>query len=315
MAMRFGEVRSPSPFFIDILCRVVHLRKDTFVFLPHKKILAVLSLCGKAASCKCDIACLVGVSVCIFKSLCAARLYWVSALPWFSFIDMTPPSPRVVRLEQILPWGSTRAVYDNAVTCFLALRDSWAACPRFHREVAEWLCVYQGVWVGSAYRACTSLVAILICMFFRSWSRLLRTLLVLLCTAMMSRRSASKSPVKLVLLSLLLTGRVAFLTCTRLSRSISLFILRLSVALKLTPWTFMPLVSKIFPILWTMRSVRSAFMHALSLVTNFELVWHHAKFDQDRTEVARERGLLRKRLDTETPQLGRCHHVGCISCF
>ena len=56
-------------------------------------------------------------------------------------------------------------------------------------------------------------------------------------------------------------------------------------------------------------------MHALGLVTDFELVWHHAKFDQDHTEVARERGLLRERLDTEMPQLGRCHRVWCTSHF
>ena len=65
---------------------------------------------------------------------------------------MPPPSPRIVRLDQILPWTSTHAVYDNAVVCFLALRESWAECPRYYREVTEWLYVYQGVWVRHLLR-------------------------------------------------------------------------------------------------------------------------------------------------------------------
>jgi hypothetical protein len=65
---------------------------------------------------------------------------------------MPAPAPRVVRLEHILPYNSTRAVYDNAVACFLSLCDSWAVCPRYQREVTEWLCVYQGIWVGHLHR-------------------------------------------------------------------------------------------------------------------------------------------------------------------
>ena len=64
------------------------------------------------------------------------------------FIDMTPSC--IVCLEQILRWGSTHTIYDNTVTCFLSLCDSWAACPHFHCEVTEWLCIYQGIWVGVA---------------------------------------------------------------------------------------------------------------------------------------------------------------------
>ena len=56
-------------------------------------------------------------------------------------------SPRVIRFDQILPLDCTRAVYDNAVMCFLSLHTSWESCPRFHREISEWLVVYQGVWV------------------------------------------------------------------------------------------------------------------------------------------------------------------------
>ena len=37
-------------------------------------------------------------------------------------------------------------------------------------------------------------------------------------------------------------------------------------------------------------------MHSLGLVSDGELVWHLAKLDQERTEVARERNLLRERL-------------------
>jgi hypothetical protein len=61
--------------------------------------------------------------------------------------DMSAPAPRIVRLEQILPWNSTHAMYDNAAACFLSMRDYWASCPCYHREVTEWLCVYQGIWV------------------------------------------------------------------------------------------------------------------------------------------------------------------------
>jgi hypothetical protein len=57
------------------------------------------------------------------------------------------PSVRIVHLNQILPWASMHTVYDNAVTCFLSLHSSWSECPRYHREVAKWLCVYQSVWV------------------------------------------------------------------------------------------------------------------------------------------------------------------------
>jgi hypothetical protein len=48
-------------------------------------------------------------------------------------------------------------------------------------------------------------------------------------------------------------------------------------------------------------------MHALSLVTDFELVWHLAKFDQERNEIARERCLLREHMAAHAePQLGKC---------
>ena len=79
------------------------------------------------------------------------------------FIDMTPSC--IVCLEQILPWGSTRTIYDNTVTCFLTLCDSWAACPHFHCEVTEWLCIYQGIWVGFACCVTCYDVTIFICVF------------------------------------------------------------------------------------------------------------------------------------------------------
>jgi hypothetical protein len=44
-------------------------------------------------------------------------------------------------------------------------------------------------------------------------------------------------------------------------------------------------------------------MHSLGLVSNFELVWHLAKLNQEHAEVLRERSFLRE-LAT-TPQLGR----------
>lgn len=44
-------------------------------------------------------------------------------------------------------------------------------------------------------------------------------------------------------------------------------------------------------------------MHALGLVTNFELVWHIAKFEQEHSKVARERRLLHEHATTEVPQL------------
>jgi hypothetical protein len=69
-------------------------------------------------------------------------------------MPMPAPAPHIVRLEQILPWNSTHAVYDNAVACFLSLCKSWAACPRYQCEVAEWLYVYQGVWVGPLHCSC-----------------------------------------------------------------------------------------------------------------------------------------------------------------
>jgi hypothetical protein len=48
-------------------------------------------------------------------------------------------------------------------------------------------------------------------------------------------------------------------------------------------------------------------MHSLGLVTDFELVWHLAKFDQERNEIARERRLLRERTAVHiVPQLGKC---------
>jgi hypothetical protein len=56
-------------------------------------------------------------------------------------------TPRIVHLDQILPMASTRVMYDQTVAGFLALRDTWAACPRFHKEVTEWLYVYQAMWV------------------------------------------------------------------------------------------------------------------------------------------------------------------------
>jgi hypothetical protein len=48
-------------------------------------------------------------------------------------------------------------------------------------------------------------------------------------------------------------------------------------------------------------------MHALGLVTDFELIWHLAKFDQECNEIARERCLLREHMAAHTePQLGKC---------
>jgi hypothetical protein len=48
-------------------------------------------------------------------------------------------------------------------------------------------------------------------------------------------------------------------------------------------------------------------MHSLGLVTNFELVWHLAKFDQERNEIAREHCLLRERTAVHIAlQLGKC---------
>jgi hypothetical protein len=46
-------------------------------------------------------------------------------------------------------------------------------------------------------------------------------------------------------------------------------------------------------------------MHSLGLVSDFELVWHLAKLDQERAEVLRERSFLRERAAvTAAPQLG-----------
>jgi hypothetical protein len=48
-------------------------------------------------------------------------------------------------------------------------------------------------------------------------------------------------------------------------------------------------------------------MHALGLVTDFELVWHLAKFDQEHNEIARECHLLHECMAVHTePQLGKC---------
>jgi hypothetical protein len=48
-------------------------------------------------------------------------------------------------------------------------------------------------------------------------------------------------------------------------------------------------------------------MHALGLVTNFELVWHLAKFDQEHNEIAREHHLLCERMAAHAKlQLGKC---------
>jgi hypothetical protein len=48
-------------------------------------------------------------------------------------------------------------------------------------------------------------------------------------------------------------------------------------------------------------------MHSLSLVTDFELVWHLAKFDQEHNEIAREHRLLCKHMAVHVaPQLGKC---------
>jgi hypothetical protein len=46
-------------------------------------------------------------------------------------------------------------------------------------------------------------------------------------------------------------------------------------------------------------------MHSLGLVSDFELVWHHAKLDQERAEVTRERSFLYERTTANAmPQLG-----------
>jgi hypothetical protein len=48
-------------------------------------------------------------------------------------------------------------------------------------------------------------------------------------------------------------------------------------------------------------------MHTLGLVTDFELVWHLAKFDQECNEIAREHRLLHERMAAHAePQLGKC---------
>jgi hypothetical protein len=48
-------------------------------------------------------------------------------------------------------------------------------------------------------------------------------------------------------------------------------------------------------------------MHSLGLVTDFKLVWHLAKFDQEHNEIARECRLLRERTAVHVaPQLGKC---------
>lgn len=52
-------------------------------------------------------------------------------------------------------------------------------------------------------------------------------------------------------------------------------------------------------------------MHSLGLVSDIELVWHLAKLDQERTEVARERNLLHKRL-VPSPQLGKSWPI-CVA--
>jgi hypothetical protein len=51
-------------------------------------------------------------------------------------------------------------------------------------------------------------------------------------------------------------------------------------------------------------------MHSLGLVSNFELVWHLAKLDQERAEVLRERSFLREL--AATPQLGRASIAALI---
>jgi hypothetical protein len=51
-------------------------------------------------------------------------------------------------------------------------------------------------------------------------------------------------------------------------------------------------------------------MHTLGLVTDFELIWHLTKFDQERNEIAREHCLLRECMAAHTePQLGKCGMV------
>jgi hypothetical protein len=48
-------------------------------------------------------------------------------------------------------------------------------------------------------------------------------------------------------------------------------------------------------------------MHSHGLVTNFELVWHLAKFDQEHNEIAREHCLLCKHMAVHVVlQLGKC---------
>jgi hypothetical protein len=48
-------------------------------------------------------------------------------------------------------------------------------------------------------------------------------------------------------------------------------------------------------------------MHTLGLVTDFELIWHLTKFDQECNEIAREHCLLCERMAVHTePQLVKC---------
>jgi hypothetical protein len=119
---------------------------------PPEKILAVLSLREDAVA-------LWGKSLGfgvpftpVYKFAGFVAVFLSFSLPvTCSILAMSHPYLHVIHLDHVLPYASTLLVYDSAVSSFLSLRDSWAACLRFHCEVTEWLYVFQGAWVGLCF--------------------------------------------------------------------------------------------------------------------------------------------------------------------
>ena len=58
-------------------------------------------------------------------------------------------------IEEILPRELSRAVYDGAVQCFLAYKETWPQCPRRNREVTQWLHYYEATWVCALFASDT----------------------------------------------------------------------------------------------------------------------------------------------------------------
>jgi hypothetical protein len=120
-----------------------------YTLLPRKKNLGCPQPANKDGLHECKRVQDLGSTVQVYKLQCERRamLQHSPHCNLATLLDMSAPTPHVVCLEQILPWNSTCAVYDNTAACFLLMCNSWALCPRYHHEVTEWLCVYQCVWV------------------------------------------------------------------------------------------------------------------------------------------------------------------------